>query len=179
MKPLDIAESKWNAGRVDRWHAHPTIHNQTVADHTYGVLQMLRLVVPEGALTEHLIFAALDHDIAEAFTGDTPYTAKRMYPSLKAALDQAEFDIHKRLNANYLLTEKEERYLKFADLADMGFYAIRERALGNSFMDGVMDNIISHLWQLMVDGNPYNPGMEAIINHFTQERNSWQQMISK
>ena len=174
MTPFEKTEVKWNAGRVDRWHAHPTIHGQTVADHTYGVLQWLKLIVPPTELSKRLIMAALDHDIAETFTGDTPYTAKRLYPKLKNALTEAEQDIHERLDACYVLIGNEVAWLKFADLTDMGFYAIRERAMGNGFMAPILSNII---FDLEVVCNQYGatPGMREILNYFIKEGSSWEQ----
>ena len=174
MKAFDQTEIRWNAGRVSRWHAHPTVHDQTVADHTYGVLQWLTFIVPPAALTKRMMLAALNHDIAEIFTGDIPFTAKRLYPDLKQALDHAEVDIHERLGANWVLLDAEVSAIKFADLTEMGFYAIREHTLGNSFMVPVIDNIIADLDRICNEYSGGSPNMRIILDHFIQERSSWE-----
>lgn len=174
MNEFDSTEIKWNAGRVGRWHAHPTIHEQTVADHTYGVLQWLAFIVPPENMTKRILLAALNHDIAEIYTGDIPFTAKRLYPDLKQALDHAEADIHSRLNASWKLLDSEVAALKYADLTDMGFYAIREYTLGNKFMVPVIDNIIAELDRICNEFSGGNPNMRSILDHFIQERKSWE-----
>jgi len=177
MDKFSVTEIKWNAGRIDRWHAHPTLHPQTVADHTYGVMQWLRCVVPEVALSKNLMLAALDHDVAEYWTGDIPYTAKRMYPDLQKAISEAEIDIHERLNATYNLIKEEMGWLKFADLTEMGFYAIREHTMGNGFMDPVMENIIGDLDRICNDQGT-TAGMADILNFFTKELISWREQTT-
>lgn len=172
----DKASVRWEAGRVARWHAHPTIHPQTVADHTYGVLQWLAYLVPRADLTKRLMLATLNHDVAELFTGDIPFTAKRAYPQFKTVLNEVEDDLHERLDVVFALTAKEESLLKFADLAEMGHYALRERVLGNSTMDEVLDNVINALIKLVSEwDNEGDEGMVArmdiAIERLTEEVN--------
>jgi len=166
---------KWAAGQITRWHVHPTIHNQTVGDHTYGVLQWLHYIVPV-PLTERLMLAALNHDFAELFTGDVPYTTKRLYPKIDHLLKEVEEDIHKNFDACYKLFRHETYWLKFADLTEMGVYAAKERKLGNEFMDEVLQNVISALTELMSDLSDMGQATEemfTIIKRLKQEQLSY------
>ena len=63
------------AGRVARWHANPDMAHirETNAEHQWMVAVILLQLLPKDAapLAEHLIFAALHHDVGEVI-GDPP-----------------------------------------------------------------------------------------------------------
>ncbi len=144
MKTMEL---RLDAGKVKRWHAYPIIGEQTVADHTYGVCQILRYLGAEG-----LIMFALDHDVPEHITGDIPYSAKKDNAGLSRYIAELEDDIIReyKLAEHYdSLTEPEENLLKFADLAEMGYFALRQFNLGNRYATEVLSNVVKSLHELM------------------------------
>ncbi len=68
----------WRAARVTRCHTIPCTMPQTLADHTYGMLLLGHLLVPE-RMSQELVFHILVHDLPEAGTGDIPATAFRIF----------------------------------------------------------------------------------------------------
>lgn len=173
MNDRDICIAKWEAGQTTRWHVHPTIHNQTVADHTYGVLQCLSYIVPSNQLHQRVMLAALNHDIAELYTGDVPFTTKKIYPEIAKAVKVVEEDIHKELKACHKLFRHEQCWLRFADLAEMGLYALKERRLGNMFMDSVLGNVIEELIKIfdeLCDMGQSSEQMHDMIMTLKKER---------
>lgn len=59
---------------VKRWHIVPTVKEQTVADHVYGVMQLGCWMARELGLDvlDQFFVELLDHDIEEVITGDVP-----------------------------------------------------------------------------------------------------------
>lgn len=132
------------AARIPRVHTRPPIHKQTVGEHTFGVLAILREVCqPSVALYE----AALYHDAPEAVTGDVPAPAKWDSPALTEALNDVEDDIidRWRLPNSRNLNPQEERLLKFADLMELALFSIEEVNMGNRGMAKVAENALTHI----------------------------------
>lgn len=120
----------WEAGGVRRYHTERLIGpGQTVAEHSWGVATLVALLWPEASTL--LLRAALLHDIAERWTGDGAFTAKRRWPALKAALDRAEADVFAELGAGYELSAEDQARLKVADRLEMVLFIAEQRALGN------------------------------------------------
>lgn len=121
------------AGSVRRWHTEVVNSEQTVAEHTFGVLLVLLWVVPREELTQDLLLAALEHDLGERSVGDVSARVKwLMTEEQRVQLEQAEAEA--RSNAGLpgpALTEREHLYLQFADYAEAALYAMVERSRGN------------------------------------------------
>lgn len=130
---------RW-AGMIQRYHATPTIRNQSVGEHTFQV--MLAYVQEFGNPPPHVWFYMLYHDVAEIGTGDVPFLVKRRFPNLKLELNKAEPEILADFGVPVmLLTEKEERRIKWADLMEMKRFALEELAMGNTYAQDIVFNI--------------------------------------
>jgi 5'-deoxynucleotidase YfbR-like HD superfamily hydrolase len=116
------------AAAVKRYHTKRTIRTQNLADHTYGILQIILAVDPQPSL--NLIKAAMHHDLAEVLTGDIPAPAKRMFPDLREALQSAEHS-DGQLSPVFELTDDEQALLKWADTAELCFWCLEEYLMGN------------------------------------------------
>ena len=136
------------AGRVKRYHNHSIIGEQTVGEHTYGMVQIIRCLTDDDC-SGNLLKAALDHDVPEAITGDIPFTAKKGHPELKIAVDNVEAEVEKEYGLQRLLNAAEYNVLKQADLLEMGFFGINQMRLGNKYGGGdVVVNVLEALGKL-------------------------------
>lgn len=117
------------AGRVERMHVQPTARQQTVGEHTYGVLCLIDFVAPE--MTMKLWRAALYHDAPEAITGDVPATAKWRFPHLNRSLDIVEVRIKEDCDLDIDLSDKEYTVLKFCDTMELVLFSIEEAERGD------------------------------------------------
>lgn len=125
---------------VRRYHTWPTIGEQSVAAHSWGVAMILLKLDPD--VTAQCLAAALSHDIAEGATGDTPAPAKWLSPMLASALEAAELQANNVMNINYAeeLNKYEFMLVKAADMLELMFFSLEQRLLGNQRMDAVMQN---------------------------------------
>lgn len=138
-------------GRVKRWHTVQTLKEETVAQHTYGVISML-VDLCNGKPSAKLLMAALYHDIAEQFTGDIPATTKWNYPEIATAIKNAELDIETRMGAVLELTPEESLLLKAADMLDLCWFCLEDRALGNKNVIDVYERGMDYLSKMPFNG---------------------------
>lgn len=131
------------AARVERMHTQPTTRQQTVGEHTFGVLALIDCIAPE--MTMNIWRAALYHDAAEAITGDTPATAKWKYPGLAKSLDQIESTIALKHEMVIPLADKEKDVLKFCDTMELTIFCIEEAERGDRNAIRVAYNCIDFL----------------------------------
>jgi 5'-deoxynucleotidase YfbR-like HD superfamily hydrolase len=116
------------AARVIRCHTTPTIHLQSVGEHTFGALNILYTI--HHCPSYQLIRALLWHDVPEAITGDIPGPAKT--PALKSVLS----DIEDQIEKDYELypgdlTPMERQLLLYCDLMDLAMFSAEEADIGN------------------------------------------------
>jgi 5'-deoxynucleotidase YfbR-like HD superfamily hydrolase len=145
------ADLLWSAGQVTRYHTLITLRRQSVAEHVYGVLTYLNVLmdfqVPPG-----LAKAALLHDVAEVLTGDLPAPAKRALKSNGGglALIKMEEDLEAAygLTPHVLLSLHETRMLKLADCLEGMRFCAQEVALGNRAMGVVMRRFGEYIEEL-------------------------------
>lgn len=142
---LDVTEAGF---RVKRLHTVPVIGENTVGDHT---AHMMRLVVylqaqnPDCRL-EPMLLHALQHDVAEAYTGDIPASFKQNAPArTTAALTAAEKDWEAENLDPIDLVLRERRLCKMADWLQLQEQCIHERLLGNQHVAPVWENISEYL----------------------------------
>ena len=129
----DVMRSQYMAGRVRRYHTWPTLHQETVDEHSMGVLRIYRQIF--GLSTISVVQYVMDHDLPELHVGDTPFPAKRKYPKLKEALDEAEEAARKELGlpTSYYLSDAEKRRIKVCDLLQMWQFGRAEMRMGNAY----------------------------------------------
>jgi len=136
-------EIQIDGGRIKRYHTVPLIGEQSVAEHSYNVVQILRHITKD-MLSINLLKAALDHDVLEYFTGDMPYPTKCAYPALYGALKKVEAEIAHELGIDYELTPKEELLLRWADVMEAGMFGDQQLRLGNKHGLEIVENVISY-----------------------------------
>lgn len=123
----------YDGGLVQRYHTRPTIRPQNVAAHSWGVAVMLTEICEPPS---ELLRAALFHDCAEYWTGDTPFNAKQADAELAAGLLSYENKINRRLGIDTLgLSIEEKWWLKMADMLELCWYAVYEYRMGNQLAE--------------------------------------------
>lgn len=161
MSAVDILD----AGAVARYHTVPCSSHQSVADHSWGVAQILRMIEP--TCSKAALCAALDHDVAERWTGDVPATAKWNDEALKAALDAHEARIEKWLGIDRDLVDGEWAALKVADMLELVYHSGRMLRAGNRHYLGPYDRGIDWL----IKSNLMNYEAKALLARFIKENN--------
>lgn len=139
-KLFDTLRARREGGMVERCHTMPHIGSYSVAAHSYGVAQIIRTFHSNPPL--ELIGAALDHDVAERWVGDTPATAKWLSPLLRDALHTAEHKIQDRFGLDEALTQEERRWLKAADILELWLWAEEQVFMGNRCARNITLNIV-------------------------------------
>lgn len=138
------------SGRVMRWHRQETIRQQSVGEHTYGVLWLVLLLTDFGASAD-LLKAALAHDMPEHVTGDMPAPTKRL-PGVTAALDVLERKVMDGLGLLHLHPENlppiESEVLSWADGLEGLMFCSREMDMGNTLIRESFVNYSEYLTAL-------------------------------
>jgi 5'-deoxynucleotidase YfbR-like HD superfamily hydrolase len=107
----------YRAGKVRRWHTHNSL-NQTVADHSHGVIMLILLNHPDPSVS--LLRAAAFHDMGELMVGDVPTYSKRASVTLRNELEKLEGEALAKMGIPMPdLTEDEQLWLKWADLTEL------------------------------------------------------------
>lgn len=136
-------------GSVRRFHTVPTLHENSVAEHSFGVAWLLYLLTG-GSPSAELLLAGLSHDLAEQVTGDIPGPAKRLF-GLRGTFSDIEKNI---LDGQDLwtnaagLSEADSRILKMADCMDGMLYCWEERRYGNKNVDEAFHNYSAYVSDL-------------------------------
>lgn len=131
MKPMKSFDSFMLASRVKRFHTVPIIGEQTVGEHTYRMILILYQIT---APTHAMLYAAMYHDTAEIDISDVSFMTKREWPKVSEALNEAEFEFNKKHGLLCMLKPYEHRFLKYADMAELTYYAIEQITMGNRNM---------------------------------------------
>lgn len=150
------------AARVIRCHTTPTIHSQSVGEHTFGALNILYTI--HHAPSPQLVRALLWHDVAEAISGDVPAPAKKYVPLLRDALDELEEKVAKEYDLHGELTPMEDQLLFYCDLMELAIFAAEEADLGNAAAPVLMRRALAAIENSGVDGvTPAARDLFAII----------------
>jgi len=132
-------------GNVMRYHTHAhTARHQTVAEHSFRAYHVA-MYLTDGDVTPNVVHELLHHDVAEAYTGDTPYPAKRSSSSLKKALDKLEASKRTEYNLYFPISKADEKFVKLCDMVEMGLYATEQVEAGAKQYQGVVDNVLEWL----------------------------------
>lgn len=114
------------AQRVIRCHSTPTLHRQSVGEHTFGVLNIIYSTVYDPS--PGLVRAALWHDAAEAVTGDIPGMHKAAFGASLVALEATVEDGYA---ISVGLLPEDKMILKYADLMELAMFALEEADMGH------------------------------------------------
>ena len=130
----DVTLNPRLAGQVKRYHVRPTLHAQSVGEHTW---QVLRLYIELWGLpSAEVIYRILHHDTPEIMTGDLPFRAtdSPSWAILKSAMKDVERETQKQMGLElYELTPEEKAKIKIADLLEMYEFGQHEWMLGNQY----------------------------------------------
>lgn len=119
------------AGRVVRYHGQYLARPENVAEHTFGVLNILAIMT-NGQLSQALLLNALYHDGGEYISGDMFSPIKKLVPGLRETCNELEKQgTDKTIGALPQLTEWEHKILKVADNLDGLIKCIEEYRMGN------------------------------------------------
>ncbi len=152
------------AARVERMHTNPTLHRQTVGEHTFGVLWLAYLITQPRTLNIALVHRIMTHDVPEAITGDVPSPTINANGGIREGLHHLESDIADsfRLPGMGSLTDWEEQVYKFCDRAEFVMFALEEVADGNSKMMPRARNTIERIRKSGV--HRCTPAAEQLLN---------------
>jgi len=140
MKALVEATLYRDAGAVKRYHVKRTHRTQTIAEHTFGMLMLVKQVTEGhgdyGLQSRSTIYEAiLHHDLPELMTGDIPAPIKRAHPELGPLIDSIERDLYPLYQEFRLdLTQEEAALLKWADRMELVLWCLEEFRMGNTYM---------------------------------------------
>lgn len=142
------------AGRVKRFHTTDLLFQETVAEHTFNVMNILS-VICGGNLSLNLLRHALAHDMGEYKTGDIPANVKRDLPLdarelLKFKEQLAVIDIHPFIDPEHNLADEDRWLLEFADNLDGLMKCTDELRRGNRGVIDIGNRYIEYL-QAMTD----------------------------
>jgi len=162
---IKIRSSRRHAGNVKRYHAWPTIQQQTNADHTYHVLRIYMELF--GCPVEDVLDYIMRHDLGEITSGDTPFPAKLTVPGLKEATLGAEQQGLELLGYETpALLPVEQWRVKICDMLEMLEFSQVEVGLGNSYAL-MIDRNIRHYLEKHLDKGQFCSG------HVTMAVNNW------
>ncbi len=146
-----IRKSAMVAGTVTRYHAWPTLRQQTVAEHSFNVLRLYVQIWgdPPREVTRYIVM----HDLGELVTGDLPFPVKTRFPELKTITGSIESEAVKDMGFEWPeLSDVHRTMIKICDLLEMTEYALLERQMGNHLAlpieEGTSEAVFSMVEQL-------------------------------
>lgn len=157
------------SGAVSRFHTVRLIAPETVAEHSFNVVNLV-LALTDCRASRHLILAALTHDMGEYVVGDIPSPIKRRLPEqVRAEVARAEEEAIESLHPgladrNILgtLTELESRILAIADVLDGLMKCIEELKMGNATITPIGLRYREYLTQIKLP--TYWPNVSPIVD---------------
>jgi 5'-deoxynucleotidase YfbR-like HD superfamily hydrolase len=129
MKQLVEARLYRDAGAVKRYHTQRTLRPQSVGEHSFGVLMLIRQLHPD--CSRELVWTALHHDLPELMTGDIPAPAKRAHPEMDTYLEEFESSLAPLYYAAQMMDPEEALLLKWADTMELVLWCLEEYRMGN------------------------------------------------
>ena len=161
------------ANFVLRWHARQTVRRETLAEHHF-VVTRIALIVADALHYYTLAYPdiatvllyALFHDAAEVETSDVSAEAKKLYPSLREAVELAESEVIDHVLFSGLpdwfaeryrgfarslvlpLDTVEQQVVRYADKVAALKFAETELAIGNTLMRDAVVSIHAEIRDL-------------------------------
>ena len=151
-----------DASHVKRWAGHSLVgHRSSIAEHSFEVAYYTDLLVKficfgtdlvpantkirVNKLKGDILTYALHHDLGEITTGDIPYIAKRDFPDLKKAADEAEAQSLVKLGIELTTDPMIKFIVKVADMLAVSREIQTEVTLGNIYIDKYA-NVVQEIW---------------------------------
>jgi 5'-deoxynucleotidase YfbR-like HD superfamily hydrolase len=166
-------------GESKRFHTWPVLKEQRIDSHSFHVAMLCALMARGNdprkgpSLTVPLLMAALTHDLAEHRMADLPAPVKRALPDYPegsfrkvwGGMENALLAEHD-MNWEPQLSTRELRWLKLADAMEGALYCIRERMMGNRYIDVPFHNFRSYIAEIQLQRlNGEEPTVLAIISY--------------
>lgn len=132
MSILSRVKLARRAGRVTRYHGQYLQRPENIAEHTFGVMNILTIMLGTGGMSVNLLLNTLYHDGGEYISGDMLSPVKKAVPGLREvcnALEKQGTDM--TIGELPPITEWEHMMLKAADNLDGLMKCIEERGMGN------------------------------------------------
>lgn len=176
---LRRVEMSRRAGRVSRYHGQYLARPENIAEHTFGVLNIL-VIMTDGSISKNLMLNALFHDGGEYISGDMFSPIKKVVPGLREACNALEkVGTDMTVGALPELTEWEYKLLKVADNLDGLLKCIEEFSMGNytigetyyEYVGGVGGQYASYLEKQAAE-----MGAGPIAGLITQATNKWKEV---
>lgn len=102
-----------------------------------------------------MIKAAIQHDIAEYYTGDIPAPVKWQNVDMRATINRIEAQVNKDLNLNLELDLEDQRRLVMADVLELMWFCLEEMQMGNSYLREVFNRCSTYLKDYGMDTPAY------------------------
>ena len=119
------------AGRVSRYHGQYLARPENIAEHTFGVMNIL-VIMTGGQLSANLLITALYHDGGEYISGDMFSPIKKLVPGLRETCNALEKEgTDETVGPLPELTAWEYKLLKVADNLDGLIKCTEEYRMGN------------------------------------------------
>lgn len=142
---------------VPRWVVVPTLHKQSVAEHSFHVMHIAMWLYQQSAWgkeakpnevwqTLSLMYYAMIHDETEAITGDIPSPAGKNHLPGKSKVYEEKFG-HGATGA----PEELKQILKMADLLEAWLFVKEDQQLGNDGLWQIEDDIRQRFREIAVD----------------------------
>lgn len=169
------------AGRVTRYHGQYLMRPENVAEHTFGVLNILAIMT-DGQISSNLLLNALYHDGGEYISGDMFSPVKKQVPGLREVCNAMEKQgTDATIGKLPELTEWEHKLLKVADNLDGLIKCTEEYRMGNytigetyhEYEDGVGGQYAKYLRSQLgeMGGGPISDLIKDAIATWEFERN--------
>jgi 5'-deoxynucleotidase YfbR-like HD superfamily hydrolase len=138
-----------DAGAVKRFHVLRTHRAQSVAEHSFGMLMLLKQVMEAGFWTTRdqleTYHRVMHHDLPEFYTGDIPGPIKRAHPALGPLLDEIEEDLaplYRPEDTDTVMHGEITALVKWADRMEGALWAMEELRMGNLNMRPVVERYL-------------------------------------
>lgn len=155
------------AGQVRRCHTVPVIGEYDVAQHSYNMLTILRILYPD--CNKCLIWAIVVHDIPERTTGDIPATSKWAGIVDVRRLEDFEEKILIEVGLTHtVLSTEESRIFKGLDMLELFLWTKDQENLGNRNAKKMENRIMR--W--VAENNEKVP--DLILGIFRSASQSWE-----
>ena len=153
-------ETIYDAQFINRYHTVPLGGlRQTVGAHSYAVVVLLDQLWDN--CSKILLLSALYHDVPEIVLGDIPATAKWSYPDVQKVFKKAEQKVMKDLDIDFVLTDRELKRLKMADMLELVMYCHKLND-SNPRMKLIMQTGVNYLMDNYSQLPDFNPVKQVL-----------------
>lgn len=160
-----------DAACVTRFHTARVVHDETVAEHSFNMANML-MIMTNGLYSTALMEAVLVHDMGEPMVGDIPSPVKRaLPPEVADRMDRLEHEAILTIHpySTPRLTEEEAKTLSLVDKLDGLLKCRDELRLGNRGIREIGDRYIQYIQELTDKWDTHRVFAEQCILAYREE----------